>query len=366
MIFFDHNYTKFTNIKYKIKNNFLFIRPVVLSLFIGLLGAIFFDFLSMPLAWLLGPMVANIGASIFRMRVIIPHTVRTSILCVIGVLLGGSFTPDILLRVDDWLFSLMLMFLFIPIITLSAMIYYSRIVGFDLLTSAFSAAPGTLTAMVITGGDSGADERLIALTQGLRIVIVIFLMPWIVSLYLSPVAPPQLLLPNSGDFLWYEALFLSFAVLFGYILAKLIKIPASSMSGAMVASAFLYLGGYVTWRPPEIILWICLWILGSAIGSRFSTVAVNTLFRISFYAVGATFIILAVSFIFAYFASWLTGNPFLSSLLSFTPGGVAEMCLIAIAFNIDPAFVATHHLFRILILVTFSSILGGWVAKSKL
>jgi len=33
-------------------------------------------------------------------------------------------------------------------------------------------------------------------------------------------------------------------------------------------------------------------------------------------------------------------------LLALAPGGVAEMCLVAVALHIDPAFVATMHMVR--------------------
>jgi hypothetical protein len=124
------------------------------------------------------------------------------------------------------------------------------------------------------------------------------------------------------------------------------------MTGAMAASTALYLGDVVHYRPPDALLWVALWILGSAIGSRFSTVTPATFIRVSKHAVVATAIIIGVSAVFALIASWVTDTRYLTTLLSFTPGGVAEMCLIAIAFDVDPAFVAVHHLARIAILIT--------------
>ncbi len=306
-------------------------------------------------------MVVNIIASVRGVPVLVPHGVRVVTLCVIGVFLGGSFSPELLARAGEWIYSLLFMLVFIPLITLVAGIYYRRFASFDPPTAMFSGAPGTLTAMVIIGGDSGADERMIALTQGLRVVIVVFLMPMVVVLSTASGAASASVLPEGGPFSWTDGILLTLAAVFGFGLARVFRLPASAMTGAMLASAALYLGGMVDWRPPDAALWFCLWVLGSAIGSRFSTVTPTTFFRVSRHAIAATAVVMTISAAFALLVSRLTGVAFLTTLLSFTPGGVAEMCLIAIAFDIDPAFVAVHHLVRIAILITAAPFVAKWM-----
>ena len=328
------------------------LKPIALSLGIGAVGGGLFSLLHIPLAWMLGPMIFNIVASVRGVPVLIPHQGRVAVLCVLGVFLGGSFTPDLLARAGDWLVSLSLMFVFVPLITFIAAEYFRRAAGFDRATSVFSGAPGTLTAMVIVGAESGADERMITLTQGLRVVIVVILMPIVVSAALATTPHDTSILPDSGPFSWTEIGLLGLAGGFGYVIARAFNMPAAAMTASMLAATALYLTGTVSFRPPDAFLWLALWILGSAIGSRFSTFTAATFFRVSKHAVAATSLIIVVSAVFALFASWLTDTRYLTALLSFTPGGVAEMCLIAIAFDVDPAFVAVHHLLRIAILIT--------------
>jgi len=293
----------------------------------------------------------------------VPHGVRVVTLCVIGVFLGGSFSPELLARASEWMFSLAFMIVFIPLITVVASAYYRRFAAFDLPTAMFSGAPGTLTAMVIIGGESGADERMIALTQGLRVVIVVFLMPLIVVLSAATGTGSDSVLPEGGPFSWVDISLLTLSAFVGFGIARIFHLPASAMTGAMLASATLYLSGLVEWRPPDSALWVCLWVLGSAIGSRFSTVTPQIFFRVSRHAVAATAVVMAVSAVFAFFVSRVTGVAFLTTLLSFTPGGVAEMCLIAITFDIDPAFVAFHHLVRIVILITAAPFVSKWIYR---
>ncbi|MEQ8508444.1 MAG: AbrB family transcriptional regulator [Rhodospirillaceae bacterium] len=341
-------------------------KPIAMSLGVGAIGGAVFSVIGVPLAWMLGPMIVNIIASVRGAPVLVPHGARVVTLCIIGVFLGGSFSPDLLTRVGEWGLSLSLMIIFIPLITVVAGYYYRRFAQFDGPTAMFSGAPGTLTAMVIIGGESGADERMIALTQGLRVVVVVFLMPLIVTVATAAGPMSGSILPEGGPFQWRDGALLMVAAGLGFGLARVFRLPASAMTGAMLASAALYLSGLVSWRPPDTALWVCLWILGSAIGSRFSTVTAQTFFRVSRHAFAATALVISVSALFAAGVSGITGVPFLTTLLSFTPGGVAEMCLIAIAFDIDPAFVAVHHLVRIVILISLAPFAAKWiVARSN-
>ena len=317
------------------------------------------------MAWMLGPMVANIVASLRGWPVLIPNQARNSVLAVVGVFLGGSFTPDLLDRAGDWMLSLSMMVIFIPMITVLAGWYYHRWAGFDLSTSVFSGAPGTMTAMVIIGEASGADERMIALTQGLRVVIVVLLMPLLVVYILGVSGSGTSALSQGSPPGILDVVFLGIAASAGFGLAKLLRFPASAMTGAMVTSATLYLFGVVEWRPPDVLLWVCLWILGSAVGSRYSTVTTRTFFRISKHAVIATALIMCATAVFSGAVTQLTGTPYLTALASFTPGGVAEMCIIAITFDIDPAFVAVHHLARIALLITVAPVVASLLLRKE-
>ena len=50
-------------------------------------------------------------------------------------------------------------------------------------------------------------------------------------------------------------------------------------------------------------------------------------------------------------ASYFVDNSFLSLLLSYCPGGIYEVAVIAIAFDLDPNFVAFHHIIRLLMIL---------------
>jgi uncharacterized membrane protein AbrB (regulator of aidB expression) len=51
--------------------------------------------------------------------------------------------------------------------------------------------------------------------------------------------------------------------------------------------------------------------------------------------------------------------------LSYSPGGFAEMSLIALALGIEAPFVAVHHMGRIFVVVIMASVLGRVLQKAR-
>ena len=53
----------------------------------------------------------------------------------------------------------------------------------------------------------------------------------------------------------------------------------------------------------------------------------------------------------AYVATFFVDMNILTLILSFSPGGIYEVAVIAIAFDLDPDFVAFHHIIRLLFIL---------------
>ena len=53
----------------------------------------------------------------------------------------------------------------------------------------------------------------------------------------------------------------------------------------------------------------------------------------------------------ALIATYFVDNNFLTLLLSYCPGGIYEVAVIAIAFDLNPNFVAFHHIIRLLMIL---------------
>ena len=59
----------------------------------------------------------------------------------------------------------------------------------------------------------------------------------------------------------------------------------------------------------------------------------------------------------AFFAGLIIEKNFFTLLLSYCPGGIYEVAVIAIFFDLDPEFVSFHHIIRLLMILFFVPIM---------
>ena len=65
----------------------------------------------------------------------------------------------------------------------------------------------------------------------------------------------------------------------------------------------------------------------------------------------ATFLLVVLGIIAALIAGLIIDKNFFTLLLSFCPGGIYEVAVIAIFFDLDPEFVSFHHIIRLLMIL---------------
>ena len=73
-------------------------------------------------------------------------------------------------------------------------------------------------------------------------------------------------------------------------------------------------------------------------------------------AVFSTAIMIAVAACFAWAVYRVIGYSTAQLILAYAPGGLNEMNLVSLASQVDVAFVATHHLVRILVLLALTAL----------
>lgn len=334
---------------------------LALALAVGGSGGVIAHFLHVPLGWMLGSMLATFVASMRRLPVAVPMRLRATMLGVLGVYLGSSFGPETLHYMVEWPFSMAAVVIYVPLMTAITAFFYLKVAGMDRATAVFSATPGGLTPMVVLGGAAGGDEQKIAVTQSLRVMVLVFSTPLMVFNFLdAPTAEAEVVqLISLAD-----AAIIVVAVIAGILIARRIGMPAAEMTGAMFVTGGLYISGVVQGALPEWLLAVTLLVLGSAIGSRFSGIPRGVLIRLSGYAMVAIVLIFAVTAAVAAILSSLLGFDYMSVLLAFAPGGVAEMSLIAVALNVEPSFVAFHHVVRIFVILLLAPLLSRWLRQA--
>lgn len=322
-----------------------------LALALGGAGGWLFSLIGAPLPWMLGAIFANLAAALLGFAPKVPHGLRISMVTILGVMLGSAFHPGILETLDDWLLSLSGLALYVVVATALVVLFFRRIARYGPVTSYFSAAPGGLTEMILVGTAMGGDERVISLTHSIRILITVFTLPFLYQLFAGYERPEGGLPPVAEALAAADLLLLTASAVVGALAARAVRMPAYFLTGPMIGSALVHLAGLTAAHPPPLAVGLAQVVIGAAIGSRFVGVSFRALRDTFVVALGSTALILATGAAFGLVLAPLTGIPFSSLILAFSPGGVAEMSLIAISLGRDVALVSTHHLVRIIIVV---------------
>ena len=107
-------------------------------------------------------------------------------------------------------------------------------------------------------------------------------------------------------------------------------------------------------RPPGAVVAAAQVVVGAALGSRFRGLTLARAGHAAALALGLTVLMLGMTVGAAWLLGRLTGIGIAGLILAYAPGGLAEMSLIALALGTDVAFVSTHHIVRIVIIVTLA------------
>ncbi len=93
-------------------------------------------------------------------------------------------------------------------------------------------------------------------------------------------------------------------------------------------------------------------IMGTLIGTRFSGTTLTQIIRAFGAATVLAVLALAVTVAAAFTVHFLLDIPMTTLLIAYAPGGLETMAAISVMLEADPAFVAFHHTFRV-VLLTF-------------
>lgn len=329
------------------------LRANVTAVGAGALGGALGSLIGLPMPWLLGAIAGTAAAALAGLTVKVSTGLRDAMLVLIGLMIGTRLTLQSLAHVGRWPISLAAIALYVVIVIGVLYRALRRWAGFDPVTAFFAAAPGGFMAMAMIGSERGGSVRNIALFHSIRVVLVVFTIVLGYHLLLGTGGHGSRYIPlvriDPGQTAGLVALGVA-----GALLGRWLRLPAATMLGPLLLAAIANLAGWLTVPMPSLPILLAEWVLGSSIGTDFAGVRLLELARGFAIAAAATAFMLLLSALFSAVLMPLTGMPFAALFLAFAPGGLSGVSLIALALGIEPAFVTTHTLLRVLLIL-----LGG-------
>ena len=334
------------------KNEFKLLISIkfIIVILVSIPSAIIADYFNIPLAWMIGPMIATSIAALSGLKIAMPKLALSSILIILGLHIGNYIDQSLFNQMLDWIWTTLIMLIYIIISIFIVSKYLQKFSGYQEKASIFSAAPGALGPLIILAEYEKSDLSQVATSHLIRLIIIITVFPLIIvtssdqgSLNISKF---DYMNQNHLDLLW---LFVSSLFLI-FIFSKL-RIPAALLSGTLVASGILQVTEIASYKLPDPTINFCLLILGASVGCRFANKTLNEVANNSLHSLVATSILVILGLFAAFIANFFVENNLLTLILAFCPGGIYEVAVIAIAFDLEPDFVAFHHIIRLLFIL---------------
>ena len=334
------------------KDNFkqIFSIQFVLVIIISIPSAIFADFFHIPLAWFLGPMLITSLASLMGLKIKMPRLVLSSILILLGLYIGNYIDKSLFAQMHQWIWTSLIMLVYIIFSVLIVSKYLEKFSKYEKKTSIFSAAPGALGPLMILAEDENTDLSQVATSHLIRLIIIITIFPFIVNSFydVKGIEVAQEVIEDHN--LKHLLILIASSIILIYFFDKL-KIPAALLSGTLVASGFLQITEIATYQISPDIIDYCLLILGASVGCRFADKTFSEIGRNALHSFVATFLLVILGVLAALVAGLIIDKNFFTLLLSYCPGGIYEVAVIAIFFDLDPEFVSFHHIIRLLMIL---------------
>lgn len=321
---------------------------LVVTLAVGAVGGVLAAALHLPAPYLTGPAALVTLAGVIGLRTRVPDLLRDGCFLVIGTSMGAGVNPEILAAAANWPLSLAALAAALLVIFLGGARLLQRWLGFDRVSALLAATPGHLSYILSLSADTKSDLSTITVAQSLRVLILTLLVPLMVAL-LTDADLSMSSRPEAVMALIHLAMVLIVAAGLGLGLKRL-RMPAAFLMGGFIASALSH-GTGVT--PGLVPAWVTIpgfAIMGTLIGTRFSGISLTLILRASAAAAVLTTLAVIATVGAALAMHWILGLPVTNLLIAYAPGGLETMAALSVMLDADPAFVAFHHAFRILLL----------------
>lgn len=344
----------------KAKQPQLWLKLIISSVLLAAL----FEYLHIPAALLLAPMFVSIVLAVRGNKIELPRMSFLIAQGMIGAMVAQGLPINVIGEVGkDW-----------PIFMLGTFstIFISSFLGWGLSklpllpgsTAVWGLAPGAASVMTLMSEDYGADMRLVAFMQYLR-MFCSAISAAMVALWLG--------VASTGDNPWLHAfevqswinvgISLLIATLIPWLNFKYFKVSGGALILPIVACMLVKIFTPFEIELPLPILAISYAFLGWAIGFRFTRDVVRHAAKLFPYVFASILLLLGANALVALGIAHWAHVDYLSAFLATNPGGMDAVAIIASSTQSDVAFVMAMQLARFIFVLILCPVLAKALSK---
>ncbi|MBO3759627.1 AbrB family transcriptional regulator [Ciceribacter sp. L1K22] len=316
-----------------------------------------------PGSLLIGPMLAAILVATNGARLSVPKVPYILSHSMIGCVIAGALDLDTLKTViGGWPVFLAIV---VAVIGASSLLGYlmARSQILPGTTAVWGTSAGAASAMMLMAEAHGADARLVAFMQYLRVVCVASAASLIAAFVFST--------PGGAarSVAWFPPLdavelakTLAVAFVAAFIGARF-KIPAGTMLLPLIATSALHLAGLIIIELPEWLLALAYGIIGWRIGLGFTRRILRHAAHALPQVAGSIAVLMAFCGGLAFLLWWLMDIDPLTAYLATSPGGLDSIAIIAASTDVDISFVMALQTMRLILVLLITPSLTRFVVS---
>jgi membrane AbrB-like protein len=241
----------------------------------------------------------------------------------------------------------------------------TRTTSVDPATGAFGMVAGGASGIVAIAQELGADPRLVAVMQYLRVLVVVVTAPVVAGAFPAPAASTSATaapVPGFPDWL----LFAAACTGLGLLLARTVRLPAGSLLGPLLVAATAAAAGLDAAGPlPDAVQAVAFAVIGLEVGLSFTPASLRQardLVVPSLLAIAGLIVVCAG---LGALLSIATGVSAVDGYLATTPGGLYAVLAASVGSGGDTAFVLAVQVVRILLMLLAAPLLAAHLVRRR-
>lgn len=333
----------------------------------ALAATLAFDVLDLPSPSLFGGLLAGLVRGLAgRRRLFVPKPATTAAQGLIGVSIGALVDLETLEAIGrDWL-PVLLVTVGTLVLSVLAGLLMRLQPGVSPVTGAFAMVAGGASGITAMSRELGADDRMVAVLQYLRVLLIVVLMPvTATAVFGADPGSGGTTVDDTGPGWPAGLLFAAVCLLTGAPLARLLRIPVPTLLGPMLVAAGLDLGGLSGGASMPAPLGVAAFlVIGLMVGLAFDRDSLRTIGRALPLALVAILGLVAACARLGAVLVTTTGVGALDAYLATTPGGLYAVLATAQDSGADATFVLAVQVLRLFVMLLSAPLLARWLRRS--
>lgn len=323
--------------------------------------------LGVPSAGLFAALVVGIALALMNLAPArVPRTVGIAAQAVLGVYIGTMVSRDAVGALGPhWL-----LVLGVAVATLLISVLFGTLLGLrrevSPLTGSLAMVAGGASGLVAIARELGADDRVVAVVQYLRVALVTASMPIAVTLiYRAERTDHTVIIDQTSATPWYlSVLVIAGLALVGATAGKLIRLPGAGLLGPLALTVALQLSALpFDLNVPAALVQIGYLVIGWQAGVAFTRQSLRAVGRTLPAALALIVVLTVATAGLGALLAHVAGLTPLEGYLATSPGGVYAVLATAVETGSNVTFIIAAQVVRILMMLFAAPLMARAIAR---